>query len=84
MELSKTYTFRVVVEPDEDRWFAYAPALETVGGTTWGYTKEEALQNIAEVVRMVVESLAAHGEPIPDEPRDQVEVYTEPRVAVTV
>jgi len=24
----KTYTFRVVVEPDEDRWFACCPALE--------------------------------------------------------
>jgi hypothetical protein len=23
----KTYTFKVVVEPDEDRWHAYCPAL---------------------------------------------------------
>ena len=26
-----TYTFRIVVEPDEDRWRAYAPALEAQG-----------------------------------------------------
>jgi predicted RNase H-like HicB family nuclease len=49
-----------------------------------GYTKEEALTNIAEVVQMVVESLQEHGEPIPEEPDDQVQVFGEPRVAVTV
>jgi hypothetical protein len=32
-----TYTFRIVVEPDEDRWRAYAPALEAQGASTWGY-----------------------------------------------
>ena len=53
----KTYTFRVVVEPDEDRWFAYCPVLEDKGGATWGYTKEEALKNIREVVEMTVESM---------------------------
>jgi hypothetical protein len=30
-----TYTFRIVVEPDEDRWRAYAPALEAQGASTW-------------------------------------------------
>jgi hypothetical protein len=32
----KTYTFKVVVEPDEDRWHAYCPALERQGASTWG------------------------------------------------
>jgi hypothetical protein len=32
-----TYTFLIVVEPDEDRWRAYAPALEAQGASTWGY-----------------------------------------------
>ena len=32
-----TYTFRIVVEPDEERWRAYAPALEAQGASTWGY-----------------------------------------------
>jgi hypothetical protein len=31
-----TYTFKVVVEPDEDRWRAYCPALEAQGASTWG------------------------------------------------
>lgn len=80
----KSYIFTVVVEQDEDRWHAYAPALIEQGGSTWGFTKEEALTNIAEVVQMVVESLREHGESIPEEPVDQVQVFGEPRVAVTV
>ena len=80
----KTYTFKVVVEPDEDRWHAYCPALLQKGGATWGYTEKEALKNIREVVQMVVESLLEHGDPIPEQPGEQVEVSLQPKVAVTV
>lgn len=80
----KTYTFNVVVEPDEDRWHAYCPALIRQGGAAWGNTEQEALKNIREVVQMVVESLIEHGEAVPDGPSDQVQVTVEPRVAVTV
>jgi predicted RNase H-like HicB family nuclease len=80
----KSYVFTVIVEPDEDRWYAYAPALVSQGGSTWGYTKEEALANIGEAVRVVVASLKEHGDPIPEEPEDQVQVFDQPRVAVTV
>jgi len=80
----KTYTFRVVVEPDGERWHAYCPALVRQGAATWGYTKEEALKNIDEVVKMVVESLIEHGETLPSEPSDEVQVSPEPQVAVIV
>jgi len=46
----KTYNFKVVLEPDEDfegnpsGWHAYCPALESLGGSTWGGTREEALK----------------------------------------
>jgi predicted RNase H-like HicB family nuclease len=80
----KTYTFKVVIEPDEDRWHAYCPALVEQGAATWGTTRDEALKNIQEVVEMVVESLREHGEPIPEEPSDQVHVSNTPEVAVTV
>ena len=80
----KTYTFNVVVEPDEDRWHTYCPALVRQGGATWGTTEQEALKNIREVVQMVVESLIEHGQPVPDGPNDQVQVTVEPRVAITV
>lgn len=86
----KTYNFKVVIEPDEDfdgnpsGWHAYCPLLEEQGASSWGATEAEALENISNVVRMVVDSILEHGERIPEEPADQVEVTVEPRVAVTV
>jgi predicted RNase H-like HicB family nuclease len=77
-----TYTFEFVVEPDGDRWHAYCPALVERGAATWGMTREEALANIEEVVKMVVVRMIEHGEVI--EPADTVEVTRESRVAVTV
>ena len=75
-----TYTFKVVVEPDEDRWRAYCPALETQGAATWGHTRAEALQHIREVLEMIVAELIEEGKPIPA----NVAVSEEPLVAVTV
>ena len=80
----KTYMFRVVVEPDDDRWVAYCPALEKYAATTWGYTREEALQHIQEVIQMVLQELVEDQEAIPDEPSEEVIVSSEPRVAVTI
>jgi predicted RNase H-like HicB family nuclease len=68
----KTYTFKVVVEPDEDfdgnssGWHAYCPALERQGASTWGETETEALKRTNDLVRMVVDSKLEHGEHIPD------------------
>ena len=53
-----TYTFKVVIEPDDNRRYAYCPALVERGGSTWGATPEEALANLETVVKMVVASLA--------------------------
>jgi predicted RNase H-like HicB family nuclease len=80
----KTYIFKVVVESDEDRFSAYCPALLKQGAATWGNTQEEALTNIREVITMVVESLLEHGEPIPEGPAEDVQMSSEPHVAVTV
>lgn len=80
-----TYTFIAVVEPDEDRWYAYCPALVRRGGTTWGETREEALANLEQVVKMVVASMVEHGEPIVEgAPKGTAWVSEEPLVAVTV
>jgi predicted RNase H-like HicB family nuclease len=67
----RTYSFKVVLEPDEDAegspaWHAYCPALETLGGATSGRTKQEALKNISEVVRMIVQELIEEGRPLPE------------------
>ncbi|MBZ5624879.1 MAG: type II toxin-antitoxin system HicB family antitoxin [Acidobacteriia bacterium] len=89
----KTYSFKVVIEPDEDAqgnpaWHAYCPALVDIGGATSGRTEEEALSNINEVVRMIVEEFREEGRPLPEGPADYVEVVEiskeEPRIAVTV
>jgi len=76
----KSYVFRVVVEPDEDKWHARVPELESRGVATWGNTQEEALKNIQEVARVVIEDMLEDGEPIPE----GVRVYDEPLVAVTL
>ena len=80
----KTYMFRVVVEPDEDRWVTYCPALEKYAAATWGYTRAEALQHIHEVAQVVLQELVEDHEAIPDEPPEEVIVSSEPRVAVTI
>ena len=64
----RTYIFKAVIESDDDRWSAYCPALLSQGASTWGDTREEALQNLQDVVRMVLESLVEHGEPVPEGP----------------
>lgn len=56
----KSYTFEFVIEPDRfpdgrKAYHAYIPELESIGGSTWGYTKEEAVKNIQEVTQMIVE-----------------------------
>jgi predicted RNase H-like HicB family nuclease len=76
----RTYTFRVVVEPDEDRWRAYCPALEAQGASTWGDTREEALRHIREVLEMIAAEFVEEGKPMPAD----VQVSEEPLVAVTV
>jgi predicted RNase H-like HicB family nuclease len=64
-----TYTYSVVLEPDEDVWHAYCPALQGYGAATWGATRAEALRHIREVVAMVVTELIEDGEAVPgDEP----------------
>ncbi|MBI4310267.1 MAG: type II toxin-antitoxin system HicB family antitoxin [Chloroflexi bacterium] len=79
----KTYVFRLVVEPDEDKWAAYCPSLVRQGASTWGDTPEEALRNIQEVLQMTLESLRQHGEAVPEDSPD-IQVYSEPRVTVTL
>ena len=75
-----TYTFKIVVEPDEDRWRAYCPALEAQGAASWGDTRQEALQHIREVLEMIVAELVEEGKPVPA----AAGVSEKPLVAVTV
>lgn len=75
-----TYTFRAVVEPDDDAWRAYCPDLEDKGGATWGDTRDQALRRLNEVVHLVVADLLEAGEPLPK----GVQVSEDTLVSVTV
>jgi len=86
---AKSYSFKVVIEPDtfEDgrpAFHVFCPALKAYGAVTWGSSKEEALKNIQEVVQMIVDELIEDGIAIPEGPKEEVEVFSEPRVLITV
>ena len=56
--------FRVLIDQDEDGIFvAEVPALP--GCISQGRTRKEALENIHEAIALYIESLEAHGDPIP-------------------
>jgi predicted RNase H-like HicB family nuclease len=59
----KTYRFSVVIEKDEDGYFAFCPELQ--GCYTQGDTYEEALENIKDAIRLHVEDRLETGEEIP-------------------
>ena len=78
----QTYTFKVVVEPDEGGYHAYCPALRRFGAVTQGSTEAEALKNINEVVQMIMDELKEDGIALPS--HDGVEIFDDTRIAVTV
>lgn len=56
----------IVIEPDGDGFFAYAPALK--GLLMDGSTETEALERAREGVKVYLESLHRQGEPLPEGP----------------
>lgn len=84
----KSYVFKAVIEDDsfhdgKKAFYAYCPALN--GAYTWGYTKEEAIKNLQEVVEMVVECMIEDGEPLPAEDKERtISILPEPLVVVNV
>jgi len=60
------YNYTVIIEREEDGGFhAFCPALR--GCHSQGDTYEETIQNITEAVRLYIESLKMHSEPVPSE-----------------
>ncbi|HKK52057.1 MAG TPA: type II toxin-antitoxin system HicB family antitoxin [Myxococcota bacterium] len=56
--------YRVLIEQDEDGIFvAEVPSLP--GCVTQGATRDEAVANAREAIALYVESLEAHGDPVP-------------------
>ena len=56
----------VLHEDDEGNWVVSVPAIP--GCHTWGHTRDEALDNAREAIQGCLESLAATGDTIPQEP----------------
>ncbi len=63
---SKTFSYSVFYEQaSEGGYVAFVPALP--GCHTQGETLEGTERNVKEAIALYLESLAAHGEPIPEE-----------------
>ena len=63
--------YRVLIEQDEDGVFVVeVPALP--GCLSQGKTRAEALKNVQEAIGAYLESLKAHGEPIPPSISEEV------------
>ena len=61
----KYYTFEIMgeKEPEDDGYSAYSPTL--AGCFSNGRTIEEAKRNVREAIQLHLDSLIAHGDPVP-------------------
>jgi predicted RNase H-like HicB family nuclease len=61
----RDYSFEIVIEreSEDEGYFAYSPTLP--GCFSNGRTIEETRRNMREAIQLHVESLVAHGDPIP-------------------
>lgn len=58
-----SYRFAVVIEQDDEGFFAFCPELQ--GCYTQGTTYEEALENIKDAIRLHIQDRLASGEEVP-------------------
>jgi predicted RNase H-like HicB family nuclease len=62
----KIYNYTVIIDREEDGGYhAFCPALP--GCHTQGDTYDEVIKNIRDAIKLYLESLKAHHEPIPEE-----------------
>ena len=62
----KTYTYRVIIEPDGKKAFhGYVPALP--GCHTWGKNIENTRENLRDAIDVYLKSLVDDGEAIPED-----------------
>ena len=59
------YEFTIIIEPDEDGFHAFVPALP--GCHSYGATVEQARMHIVEAIELHVESMLEDGEPNPSD-----------------
>jgi predicted RNase H-like HicB family nuclease len=62
----KIFNYTIILEKEDDGGYhAFCPALP--GCHTQGDSYDEVLENIEDAVKLYIESLKAHKEPIPEE-----------------
>jgi predicted RNase H-like HicB family nuclease len=62
----KIFNYTIIFEKEADGGYhVYCPALK--GCHSQGDTYDEALENIEDAIKLFLESLIAHNEPIPEE-----------------
>ena len=61
----KSYTYRIIIEPDGKQFHGYVPAL--VGCHTFGKTISETKKNLREAIELYLESLVSEKMAIPDD-----------------
>jgi antitoxin HicB len=63
--------YRVIIEPDEDGVYVVeVPSLP--GCISQGRTRAEAIENVKEAITAYLESLDAHGEPVPPQISEEI------------
>ena len=62
---NRRYTVVLDPWPEGDGFTVTVPAL--AGCVTQGRTREEALERVQEAIAVYIESMEAHGEPVPEE-----------------
>jgi predicted RNase H-like HicB family nuclease len=78
----KTLVLKVSLKEEEDgRWSASIPALP--GCSSWGYSPQEALENIKDAAEIYIEDMLDAGEKLP-QPSNEVEYMEEPAVAISL
>jgi len=71
--MERRYTIVLIPEPEEGGYSVLVPVLP--GCVTHGRTVEESVENAQAAIGVYIDSLQAHGEPVPEE-REQPEVIT--------
>ncbi len=77
----KTFVLKVSLKEEDGRWSATIPALP--GCSSWGYSSQEALDNIKDAAEIYIEDMIDAGEDLPA-PSDEVELIDAPAIAVSL
>ncbi len=78
----KTFILKVTLNKEEDgRWSALIPAL--LGCSSWGYSPQEALDNIKDAAEIYIEDMKDAGKALPS-PSDELELIESPAIAVSL